>query len=195
MNTRAAPEQDPNGPTTSSQSPAPAAAPNEATSKTCELLPLTRAEVMNSILAIDNFILPHDRDLRDALRDIGNQALAALELDRMVAEKDAKIANLRSDLDHKIDSHIHSCRVLREHAEQRDRQMVEKDAELKQWRTWNIVEIAVRNEQVAQYVTHWENRAEKAEAELAEAKTNADKWFKACLTLEGELAELKAGVK
>lgn len=39
--------------------------------------------------------------------------------------------------------------------------------ELSQWRTWGIVEIAVRNPNVASYMDEWEGRATKAEAELS----------------------------
>ena len=34
-----------------------------------------------------------------------------------------------------------------------------------QWKTWGIVEIAVRNPSVSEYMSHWEGRATKAEAE------------------------------
>lgn len=36
-----------------------------------------------------------------------------------------------------------------------------------QWCQWGIVEIAVRNHSVAEYMEHWEGRATKAESELA----------------------------
>lgn len=39
-------------------------------------------------------------------------------------------------------------------------------AEVEQWRTWGIIEIAVRNPSVAEYMRHWEGRAEKAEREV-----------------------------
>ena len=37
------------------------------------------------------------------------------------------------------------------------------EAELAQWKTWGIVEVAVRNPAVAEYMKHWEGRALKAE--------------------------------
>ena len=40
-------------------------------------------------------------------------------------------------------------------------------AELEQWKTWGIVEISVRNPNVASYIEHWEGRAIKAESALA----------------------------
>jgi hypothetical protein len=39
--------------------------------------------------------------------------------------------------------------------------------EVAQWRTWGVIEIAVRNPNVSSYMEHWEGRALKAEAELA----------------------------
>lgn len=35
-----------------------------------------------------------------------------------------------------------------------------------QWRTWGVIEIAIRNPNVKSYMEHWEGRAEKAEREL-----------------------------
>jgi hypothetical protein len=40
-------------------------------------------------------------------------------------------------------------------------------AEIEQWKTWGIIEIAVRNPNVASYMEEWESRAIKAEAQLA----------------------------
>jgi hypothetical protein len=37
--------------------------------------------------------------------------------------------------------------------------------ELEQWKTWGVVEIAVRNPNVASYMDHWEKRATEAEEE------------------------------
>lgn len=39
--------------------------------------------------------------------------------------------------------------------------------QVEEWRTWGIVEIAVRNPNVSSYMNHWEGRALKAEAALA----------------------------
>ena len=44
--------------------------------------------------------------------------------------------------------------------------ITELRAEVEQWRNWGIVEVAVRNPQVADYMDHWEGRATKAEAEV-----------------------------
>lgn len=38
--------------------------------------------------------------------------------------------------------------------------------EIAQWKTWGIIEIAVRNPNVAEYIKHWEERAVKAEEQL-----------------------------
>ena len=42
-------------------------------------------------------------------------------------------------------------------------QLVASQAECEQWKTWGIIEIAVRNPNVASYIEHWEGRALKAE--------------------------------
>lgn len=43
--------------------------------------------------------------------------------------------------------------------------IAELEQELKQWETWGIVEIAVRNPNVSSYMDHWEKRAERAETD------------------------------
>ena len=50
------------------------------------------------------------------------------------------------------------------------RQPMTADEVDKQWRQWGVVEVAIRNDDVAEYMAHWEHRAERAEAELAAAK-------------------------
>lgn len=40
------------------------------------------------------------------------------------------------------------------------------EGEIAQWKTWGVVEIAVRNPNVASYMEHWEKRAEAAESSL-----------------------------
>lgn len=40
-------------------------------------------------------------------------------------------------------------------------------SEIDQWKTWGVIEIAVRNPNVASFVDEWTARAEKAEAKLA----------------------------
>jgi len=44
------------------------------------------------------------------------------------------------------------------------------EQELAQWRTWGVVEIAVRNANVAEYCEHWKGRALKAERDLDESR-------------------------
>ena len=39
------------------------------------------------------------------------------------------------------------------------------EREIEQWKTWGIVEIAVRNPNVESYMGHWEKRARDAEEE------------------------------
>lgn len=48
--------------------------------------------------------------------------------------------------------------------------LAEVERENAQWRTWGIVEVAIRNPSVADYMNHWEARAEKAETALAAAE-------------------------
>jgi len=48
----------------------------------------------------------------------------------------------------------------------------------KQWRDWCVIEVAIRNPAVAEYMKHWEGRAEAAEArvkELEEASAMKDR--------------------
>lgn len=42
--------------------------------------------------------------------------------------------------------------------------------QLEQWTQWGIVEVSIRNPQVAEYVKHWEGRTEKSEAENVELR-------------------------
>jgi hypothetical protein len=49
----------------------------------------------------------------------------------------------------------------------------ELEAEVHNCRTWGIIEVAIRNPSVADYMSHWERRAEKAEAELTRLRTAA----------------------
>ena len=49
-----------------------------------------------------------------------------------------------------------------------DKRLDDAQRENAQWKTWGIVEIAVRNPSVMEYIKHWEGRAESAERKLAE---------------------------
>lgn len=55
----------------------------------------------------------------------------------------------------------------------------EAEAELRaqddQWKTWGIIEIAVRNPNVSSYMNEWESRTAKAEAELATLRAQQPK--------------------
>jgi|ERR1700677_594825 len=46
------------------------------------------------------------------------------------------------------------------------------EKEIEQWKTWGMVEVAVRNPNVHSYMEHWEGRALKAENELTELHKN-----------------------
>jgi hypothetical protein len=56
--------------------------------------------------------------------------------------------------------------------------------ELERWQNWGIVEIAVRNPQVAEYCKHWEGRAEAAEAALEQSRAQNDRLREALLSDE-----------
>jgi hypothetical protein len=47
------------------------------------------------------------------------------------------------------------------------RALLDARAELEMLKTAGIIEVSIRNPSVADYMQHWEGRAEKAEAELA----------------------------
>ena len=47
-----------------------------------------------------------------------------------------------------------------------------------QWRTWGIIEIAVRNPNVAEYMNHWERRATEAEAKIESLASEVRKLMK-----------------
>ena len=45
--------------------------------------------------------------------------------------------------------------------------------EIANWKSWGVIEVAIRNPNVSSSMKHWEERAEKAEAALAEAEKDA----------------------
>ena len=57
--------------------------------------------------------------------------------------------------------------------EQAEARIEELEADLHLMKTAGIVEIAIRNPNVSEYMAHWERRAEGAEAKLAKARENA----------------------
>lgn len=50
-----------------------------------------------------------------------------------------------------------------------------REARDREWAAWGIIEVAVRNPSVAGYMKHWENRATKAEQELAALRNRGEK--------------------
>jgi hypothetical protein len=52
----------------------------------------------------------------------------------------------------------------------------EMERENANFRTWGIIEIAVRNPNVSEYMNHWEGRATKAEAEIAALQEKARRY-------------------
>lgn len=59
-------------------------------------------------------------------------------------------------------------------------QLTEAQAQIEQWKTWGVIEIAVRNPNVASYMEEWEERATKAEDRLSacEKPVTPEKWPK-----------------
>ena len=76
-------------------------------------------------------------------------------------------------------------------------QMAAQKAEAEHnWRTWGVIEVAIRNPSVAEYMRHWEGRAESAErrvseleAKLAESSRDAERL--AYLTADHDDAEVR----
>ena len=62
--------------------------------------------------------------------------------------------------------------------EQAEARIEELEAELHLMKTAGIIEVAIRNPNVSEYMAHWERRAEGAEAKLAKAVEVADKSIK-----------------
>src|SRR5574343_2005079 len=47
--------------------------------------------------------------------------------------------------------------------------------EIANWKSWGVIEGAIRNPNVSSYMKHWEERAEKAEAALEEARRDEER--------------------
>lgn len=92
-----------------------------------------------------------------ALREIGEMAVVDWQ-DKLVGLVTAALKDDAEQLDYWSS------------AKQWKKQAERLQSELAQWKTWGIVEIAVRNPEVAEYCEHREGRATKAESELEEAR-------------------------
>jgi chromosome segregation ATPase len=57
--------------------------------------------------------------------------------------------------------------------------LADVEAELRMMKTAGIIEVAVRNPSVSEYMAHWENRAEAAEARIEELEHKLAKAMKA----------------
>lgn len=60
--------------------------------------------------------------------------------------------------------------LLRQRFEAMEAELAACREKLAQWETWGIIEVAIRNPNVASYVKEWESRALNAEQQLAAAK-------------------------
>lgn len=56
--------------------------------------------------------------------------------------------------------------------------IVELEAELHTMKTAGVIEVAVRNPSVSEYMAHWEGRTEKAEARIADLEASLE-WYAA----------------
>jgi hypothetical protein len=65
--------------------------------------------------------------------------------------------------------------------------IIAAEKELNQWHHWGVIEVAVRNPGVREYMEHWEGRATTAESQLAELEADNR-------ALRAENALLKADV-
>lgn len=63
---------------------------------------------------------------------------------------------------------------LRDEVDTLTAKLAEVTAELHMMKTAGVIEVAVRNPSVYEYMTHWEARAEAAEAKLAEVTAERD---------------------
>ena len=57
-------------------------------------------------------------------------------------------------------------------------------AELEQWTTWGVIEVAIRNPSVSEYMRHWEGRATKAEAEVERLRAELERRTAAVIVSE-----------
>ena len=64
-------------------------------------------------------------------------------------------------------------------------------AELKQWTTWGVIEVAIRNPSVSEYMRHWEGRATKAEAEVERLRAKAKHYEVESKKLRTKLADIR----
>lgn len=67
-----------------------------------------------------------------------------------------------------------AAKLLEQFAASLRQQLSDSQAELKQWSSWGIVEIAVRNQSVADYIEHWEGRTLKAEGKVSQLEADLE---------------------
>jgi hypothetical protein len=70
-----------------------------------------------------------------------------------------------TDIVERLRSRAWEDRHHRKYREEAALEIVRLRAELEQWTTWGVIEVAMRNPSVSEYMRHWEGRATKAEAE------------------------------
>ncbi len=75
------------------------------------------------------------------------------------------------------------------------RKLVELEGELELMKTAGIIEVAVRNPSVKDYMEHWEERAEKAEAEVERLKDELKKGARILATIVTALQDAVPWIK
>jgi len=81
---------------------------------------------------------------------------------------------------------------LREEIADLQKKLVEVEAELDLMKTAGIIEVAIRNPSVSEYMQHWERRAEAAEARFIEQRDSLVSVTKKLAQTEARLADEQA---
>lgn len=97
-----------------------------------------------------------------------------------------KLANWFGDCCDEYDPECSTCRAW-EAFDAVSRDLEAMRAELHLMKTASIVEVAIRNPSVAEYMFHWEARAEQAEARVVELEAERAEIGKASVALLDEL--------
>lgn len=112
-------------------------------------------------------IVPSDTPQRIVLAERLGQMLQEYRDDAPAAAGTtlAEIIFMFDDLEADRDKYRLSAAHFEDLAAKYKTERNEARVEIEQWKSWGIIEIAIRNPSVAEYMKHWEGRTEKAEAE------------------------------
>ena len=126
-----------------------------------------------------------ERILADKDSEIEMRRKTMFDQDNIINDLEAELDELRATLQNVKDGKgwyedtpagqrkHYSCSE-EEELKQAAIEITELRATVEQWKTWGVIEIAVRNPNVASYIEHWEGRATTAEAENARLKAVSD---------------------